>query len=103
MSTTTKTKTSHRLRSCLAGAGVVLALAAVPAAVNTVEPTGVAHAYACGGYHGVFISAGGCGGYGYGYGAPMGWAPPPPPPPVYPVGVGCGSYHGPLVTVGGCR
>jgi len=99
---TTRKKGTHRLRSCIAGAGVVLALVAVPAAVGTVQTPAVANAEVCGGYHGVLISAGGCGGAGpY---APV-YAPPPPPPPVppAPAGFACGAYHGPLVTVGGCN
>lgn len=100
MSTKNK-KVTHRLRSCIAGAGVVVALAAIPTAVATVQTPGIANAEGCGGYHGIFISAGGCGGPGpY---APV-YAPPPPPAPVPPpVGFACAAYHGPLVSVGGCN
>ena len=97
---------SHWTRSWAVAAATVFAVTAVPAAVVTIQPAGVAKADVCASA-GRRVSVSGCaniadtvGAYvpPPAYYAPMPYDPPPPP------GVGgCVSYNGRWVNASGCN
>ena len=97
----------HWTRSWALAAATVFAVTAVPAAVVTIQPAGVAKADVCASA-GRRISVSGCaniadtvGAYvpPPAYYAPMPYDPPPPPPAVG----GCVSYNGRWVNASGCN
>jgi hypothetical protein len=51
---------SQLIRSWAAGIGMVVVLAAVPAAIATIQPTAVSNADVCAGASGRHVAAGGC-------------------------------------------
>lgn len=97
---------TQRKRSLTAMAASALAAAAIPGAILTVQPAGVAHADVCASV-GRRVQVGGCANLADAvapyipppaYYAPMPYDPPPPPNVA-----GCVSYNGRWVNAGGCN
>jgi len=93
-------------RSLAAMAASALAIAAIPGAILTLQPTGVANADVCASV-GRRVQVGGCANLADAvapyvpppaYYAPMPYDPPPPPNVT-----GCVSYNGRWVNAGGCN
>jgi hypothetical protein len=100
----------HSKRTWGVAAAAVLALSGVPAAIETIGPSGTANADVCASA-GRRISVSGCANLGDvmapwvpppGYYAPMPEDYPPPPPPPPPV-TGCVGYNGRWISAGGCN
>ena len=97
---------TQRTRSWTVAAASILAIAAIPGAILTIQPTGVANADVCA-TAGRRVQVSGCANIADAvapyvpppaYYAPMPYDPPPPPNVT-----GCVSYNGRWVNAGGCN